>query len=155
MARDKRNIDVAGFANGLAVIERFKNGKAAGMFLDLARESVKIASSGVIRERLPRGKRGASRFHGGVDIAGGALSDVSQFFGGGRIGGVEIFCMKRSLPRAVDEMTEAAFMAIEPGQGFAGIFRRGAVVHGDEFFDNAHLFGLMRWDGDNPPSTGR
>jgi hypothetical protein len=46
-------------------------------------------------------------------------------------------------------------MAIEPRQGFAGIFRRGAVVHGHEFFDDAHLFGLMQWDDDNPQSTGR
>jgi hypothetical protein len=43
------------------------------------------------------------------------------------------------LPRAVDEMGETAFVVfVEPSQGFAGIFGSGAVVHGDEFFYDAH-----------------
>ena len=66
------------------------------------------------------------------------LGDFGQFFGGGRIRGVEIFCVERGLPCAMDEMAEAAFVTIEPGESFAGIFRGGAVVHGDEFFYDAH-----------------
>ena len=42
------------------------------------------------------------------------------------------------MPGAVDEMRETAVVMIEPGDGFAGIFGGGAVVHGDEFFYDAH-----------------
>ena len=47
MASDKRDVDVAGFADGLAVVERFEDGEAARVFLDLAGEGVEIAGAGV------------------------------------------------------------------------------------------------------------
>src|SRR5690348_12667276 len=138
MAGDERDIDVAGFADGLAVVESFEDGEAAGMFLDLASEGVEIAGAGVRRKRLPGGESRAGGFDSGVDVCGGALGDVGEFFGGGGIGGVEEFIFEGRLPRAVNEMAEAAVVMVEPGERFAGIFGGRAVVHGDEFFDDAH-----------------
>jgi hypothetical protein len=78
------------------------------------------------------------RFHGGVYVSSRTLCNVGEFFACRRIRGVEILGVERGLPSATDEMAEAAAVAIEPGESFAGIFGRGAVVHGDEFLDDAH-----------------
>ena len=40
VASDERNIDVAAFPDGFAVVESFENGEMAGMFLDLAGDGV-------------------------------------------------------------------------------------------------------------------
>jgi hypothetical protein len=40
MAGHERNIDVASFPDGFAVIDRFKNGEQARMFLDLPSNGV-------------------------------------------------------------------------------------------------------------------
>ena len=60
VAGDERDVDVAGFANGLAIVESFEDGEAAGVFLDLAGESVEVTRAGVGSERLPRGESGVN-----------------------------------------------------------------------------------------------
>src|SRR5579859_4940543 len=61
VASDERNINVAAFANGLAVIERFEDGEAAGMFLDLAGKRVEETGAGVERALARREERYARR----------------------------------------------------------------------------------------------
>ena len=87
---------------------------------------------------MPRGKSGACGADGGVNVLCGTLRDVGEFFCGGGIGGFEIICFGGGVPGAVDEMVEATLVAIEPGDGFSRIFGGRAVVHGDEFFCEAH-----------------
>ena len=76
VAGDERDVDVARFADGLAVVESFEDGKAAGVFLDLAGDGVEISRAGVGSERLPSWESVAGGFYGGVDVVGGALGDV-------------------------------------------------------------------------------
>ena len=76
MARHQRNIDVAGFADGLAVIERFQHGEQARVFLDLPRQRIEIARATVAAKRGPAGERGVGRLHRGVDVALIGLGDL-------------------------------------------------------------------------------
>src|ERR1700731_1641960 len=70
MPGNEGNIDVATFANRLSVVDSLENGKEAGMFLDQARERIKVTCSNVGSEGSPLRKRGARGPHGGVDIGG-------------------------------------------------------------------------------------
>src|SRR5215472_6196754 len=115
-------------------------------------------------QSLPRGQRSPSCFYGAVYILGRALRDCSEFFARRRVGGLKRDSRRRSLPVAVDEMTEAALVNVEPGQRLTRIFWRGTILHGHEFFDDAHRFlpaaflipaiiPLTQSGGDNPPNT--
>jgi hypothetical protein len=35
-------------------------------------------------------------------------------------------------------MSETPGVTVQPGESFARIFRRGAILHGHEFLDDAH-----------------
>src|SRR5215472_8315369 len=113
-------------------------------------------------QSLPGGQRSPSCFYGAVYILGRALCDRSKFFARRRVGGLKIDSGCRRLPVAVDEMTEAALVNLKPGQRLTRIFWRGTILHGHEFFDDAHRFlpaafliprPLTPSDGDNPPNT--
>ena len=56
----KRDVDVAAFADGFAVVESFQDGQAAGVLLDLAGQGVEVAGARVGSQGLPLrvGRRG-------------------------------------------------------------------------------------------------
>ena len=108
------------------------------MFLYLPRQRIEIARTRMRSKRLPRWQSSARGFHRTVDIQRGALRHRREFFTRGRIRGLEITPSRGGLPRAVNEMSEAPAVTVQPGKGFARILRRGAVLHGHEFFDDAH-----------------
>jgi len=74
VAGDERDVDVAGLADGFAVVEGFEDGEAAGVLLDLAGEGVEIAGSLVAGEGLPGGEGFCCCGYGGVDVGGEWLS---------------------------------------------------------------------------------
>ena len=140
MAGDQRDVEIAALADGLAIVHGLQNRQAARMFLHQARQGVEIARPRVIGERLPNRKRGASGLHGCADVGCGALSDGGERFAGGRIGRVEEFVLSGRVPFTGDKVADLAFVAIEPGERFARIFRRVAVLHRYEFFYDTHGF---------------
>src|SRR5215470_8801862 len=91
-------------------------------------------------QSLPRGQRSPSCFYGAVYILGRALCDRSEFFSRRRVGRLKRNSRCRSLPVAVDEMTKAALVNVKPGQRLTRILWRGTILHGHEFFDDAHQF---------------
>src|SRR5579871_3070797 len=114
MARDEWDVDVAALANWLAVIHRLKHREQAGMLLDQARESIKIASASMRSQSAPLRRSSSSGLHCGIDVSGAALSDAREFLAGRRIQSVEIFFPRRRLPRSADEQLKLALVAIEP-----------------------------------------
>src|SRR3989449_5142502 len=138
MPRYQRNIDVAAFSNRLAVIQCFENREPARMFLYLPRQRIEIARTHMRSEGLPRRQNSPRGFHRAIDIRCRSLRHRREFFTRGGIRGLEITPCCGRLPRAVNEMSEAPAVTVQPCQSFARILRRGTVLHGHEFFDDAH-----------------
>ena len=114
MARDKRNVDVAAFADWFSVVDRFENGKTPRMFLNLPRQRVQIFRAFVRRESLPDRQSCTCSFYGCVNIGGTSLRDFGDFFQGRGIGRFKIFSFGGRMPFAADEVAEAALVGIEP-----------------------------------------
>src|SRR5581483_8411842 len=127
VAGDERDVDVAGLADGLAVVHGLEHGETAGPLLHLAREGVEIACALVTGERLPAGKGSASGFDGEVDVCGVTLRDLGEDFAGRGIlrleGGRDLG------PGAIDEVAKAARVGGEPLVYFAGVFGSWTVFH--------------------------
>ena len=143
VAGDERDVDVAGLADGLAVVHGLEHGEAARVLLDLAREGVEIAGALVAGERLPAGKGSAGGFDGAVDIGGVGLRDLGEDFAGRGILGLERGADLG--PLAVDVVAEAALVRVEPLVHFARIFGCWAVFHRLKLLHNAacHLLPLF------------
>ena len=110
MAGDKRNVDVAALANGLAVVHGFEHGEAARMLLHLAGQRVEIASAFVAAESLPCGQSFASGGDGGVDVVDVAESDLCQYVAGRRVAGGHVLAADGRNECTADELIEAAVM---------------------------------------------
>jgi hypothetical protein len=52
------------------------------------------------------------------------------------------------MPRTIDEVVEAVSVTLQPGLRFFRIFGSGAVLHGYEFFSDAHAYRLNSVCGD-------
>src|ERR1700687_5774768 len=138
MPRYQRNIDVAAFTKRLAVIKCFENREPARMLQNLPRQRIEIARTRMRSEELPRRQCSPCGFHRAIDIRCRSLRHRREFFTRGRIRGLEITPSGGRLPRAVNEMSEAPAVTVQPSQSFARILRRGAILHGHEFLDDAH-----------------
>ena len=138
MPRYQRDIDVAAFANRLAIVECFEHREPARMFLHLPGQRIQITRTRMWSEGLPRRQGSARGLHRAIHVCHGSLRHCSEFFASGRICGVEIGACHGCLPCAVNEMSEAAVVTIQPCKSLARVFWRGAVLHGHKFFDNAH-----------------
>src|SRR5258708_4749862 len=92
------------------------------------------------RQRLPRRQSFSRGLNTGVNIRRRALSNRSNFLSACRVGRIEEHAVRRLMPCAVDEVSKAPAMAIEPGQRLFGIFRRWAIFHREELFGYAHSF---------------
>src|SRR5882724_4508760 len=68
------------------------------------------------------------------------MGDGGDFFAGRGVVGVEGFV--GLLRCSVNEMVEAAVVAVQPDEGVFWIFWGGAVFHGYEIFGDAHLLTL-------------
>src|SRR5438445_9332884 len=99
---------------------------------------MKVARTRVRSQSLPRGQCSPRRFYRRVNVGRRSLSHCRELLASRRIRRVEISSCRWRLPRAVDEVPEAATVAVEPCKSLARIFGRWAVLHGHEFFDNAH-----------------
>src|SRR5580658_2317081 len=135
---DERDINIAALADWFAVVYGFENGEQARMFLHQPGQCVEKAGPRVRSKCAPLRRGRACRAHGSIDVRGGTLSNGGQLFAGRRIECVEIFSRGRGLPGSVDEVGEAAAMAVQPALRFLGIFGSRAVLHGQKFFGDTH-----------------
>src|ERR1700757_2446506 len=140
MTRHKWDIDVAAFANRFAVVQRFEHREPARMFLHLPGQRIKIPCTRMWSEGLPRRKGSACGLHCAINVCCRSLRNGCKFLASGGVRCVEIAACRGRLPCAVDEMSEAAAMAVQPRKGLARVLWRRPILHGHEFFDDAHSF---------------
>ena len=136
VAGDEGDIDVAGLADGLAVVDGFEDGELAGVLLYLAGEGVKVTGALVAGECLPAGEGGAGGFDGRVDDGGVGVGDGGDEVAGGGVRCGEGLAL-RGGPLAVDEVAEGAFVLVEPAGDLGGVFGGGTVFHAFELFHDA------------------
>ena len=139
VARHQRHVDIARFADRLAVVERFDHGEQAGVALHHARQGVQVAGARMAADGEPVFLGGARGGNCCVNVSLRALRDARQRLAGGRFIGVEQRACRGGRERAVDEMAEAVAVARQPGARVGVAFRGRAVVHGVEVVFNARL----------------
>ncbi len=135
MPDGQRHVDVAGFADRLAVIEGFHDSQQARMFLHQPRDGVEGAGA-LVAGFGPRGLRLAGGFDGFGDFIRGAFGDTCQLLASGGIAGGEIVAPRA--PFAIDVMARYGAMIGQPLQGLGCAFGGGAVIHGVEDFLDGH-----------------
>ena len=113
---DERDVDVARFADRLAVIEALE-------------QRVQVARSRVAGEACPGRERGAGRGHRGADIRRACLDHARQLGAGRRIDDVEAAPVLPFHPAAAYVQPELAAVPGDPLQRRLIGFRRGAVCH--------------------------
>src|SRR6266446_5619490 len=109
MPRYERYINVAAFADGLPIVQSFQHRQTPRMFLYLPRQRIQIFRAFMTREFLPTSQRGSSRLHRRVYIRYAPLRDISEFFSGRRIAGLEILSVHGRAPLAANKMSESPF----------------------------------------------
>src|SRR2546429_4895425 len=110
----QRDIDVAAFTNRLAVIQCFEYREPARMFLYLPRQRIEIARTRMRGKGLPRRQSSPRGFYRAIDIRCRSLRHRREFFTRGAIRGLEITPCRGRLPRAVNEMSEAPALTVQP-----------------------------------------
>ncbi len=132
MTRDERDIDVAGFADRLAIVQRFKDSKQPAFLLDLARDGIEIFGALEPGQLRPARKGGAGGFDGLFHFGFARLGDVGQLFAIGRI--VRGKCFARLGETAIDEMAELFSVRSQPIEGRASGFGSRTVFEGFKDF---------------------
>jgi len=132
MAGDERDVDIAGFADRLAIVQGLYDGEQAGVALHQPRQGVEEPRPGMAGKFGPGWLRRVRGGDGVVDIRGAGLSDFGERARGGRIEALENGVGIRRSPIAADKEAEAPVMAVEPFLGFGCVLWRRAIVHAVE-----------------------
>src|SRR5437016_6238602 len=116
VSSDEWNVDVARFADGLAVVHGLEHGKQARVLLNQPSKCVQVTRATVPAERSPDIKYLVCCGNSGVDVVLVALRNARKRLGCGRIDRLEIFTTVWLAPLAIDEMTECARVLFQPAQ---------------------------------------
>ncbi|MGY4199303.1 hypothetical protein ACVIM9_008644 [Bradyrhizobium sp. USDA 4520] len=148
MARSERHVEIAGFPDRLAVVDRLQHGEQPGVTLQHARQRIEMTRATVTAKLCPRCLRGACGADRRLDIGSSALRDARQRLARGRLGRREVFAGVRRCELAGDEMPERGAMPRQPGACLAVRLRRGAILHGLEIACDAHRWSFIPRGGD-------
>ena len=129
VASDERNIDVAGLADRLAVVEALEHGEQPGMFLHRARQGVEVARPGVAGEARPGGQGGTRGGDGGVHVRCAGLDDPGERGARRRVDDVEAAAVLPRHPPAAHVEPERAAVTGKPLQDRLIGLRRRPVLH--------------------------
>ena len=121
MRSGHRHVEVAGFLDRLAAVERLGDGELTGAVLQQAGDAEEIFRALGAGEFTPRLERGGGGLIGGIDIGGSGEGDFREFLLVARADGVEIVAGLGRDELAVDEQAVARL-----DEGRRG-FRRGIV----------------------------
>ncbi|CCV04004.1 hypothetical protein MESS2_1190004 [Mesorhizobium metallidurans STM 2683] len=138
MADCQRHVDVAAFADRLAIVDRFQHREQALVALHGAADGVQHFRA------LIAGGRGPFRqgFRGGrnrrVDIGYTGIRHLGQQLAGGGIAGLESLAACGGFPVATNEQHLAEIARCQPGIGLIPRLRRRAIFHGVIAFENVH-----------------
>ena len=106
MSCHQRNINIAGFADGLAIVHAFQHGKQPAVFLDLARQRVQIAGTAMSAYCHPAFQginRSANR---GIHVRRVAVCHLGEQFAVGRAAGFKILTRIRLVPFTGNEVIQ-------------------------------------------------
>mmetsp|Transcript_22535 Transcript_22535/g.36541 ORF Transcript_22535/g.36541 Transcript_22535/m.36541 type:complete len:378 (+) Transcript_22535:9097-10230(+) len=133
----QRHVDIAGLADGFAIVQRFENREQATVFLQKACNGIKDARAGVAAGFGPFWLGGTGGFDGDVDIRLGGLGQGCERLA---IGGITAFETVTGFGKgAIDEVAKARTLINNPRQCVARGFRGGAIVHGLEDVFDGHV----------------
>ena len=138
MPGHQRDIDIARFADRLAIIQRLEHGQRPAVFLHQPRQPIENARPAMPRQGGPVRLRAARRGNRQIEIGFAALGDFGQHFTGRRIDRLEPRTRTRRHPVAVDKMAETPLVTVEPGDDRCRPLGGGAVIHRVEKFGDAH-----------------
>ena len=127
MALCERDIDVAAFADRLAVIKRFENCKQACVLLHQARDGIDVAGTPCATQCGPFPLGLACRGDGGIDIVLACLAQRCQGLAICRVLAVKPVSRGGELP--IDEVAKTGPLVDQPRQSVGSTFRSGAIVH--------------------------
>ena len=139
MPGDERDINVAGLADRLPVIECFEHREEAFALLDVPGNRVEITRTGMAGQCGPcrEGRRGGA--DGGVDITSGAFGDVGKRFIACGVHDAKRAAFRRLHKGATNIVTKAVPMVFEPFPHGRFGFRSRAILHCvQNFFDGGH-----------------
>ena len=133
--RHERQVDVAGFLDGLAVVDRLEDGQFAGSLLDRAGDAVQVLGPLGPRQPGPRSLGSTRRDDRGVDVQGPGADHFGQHFLGGGVHRLERGAVARLDEAAADEEAVRRF----DGDDVTRLGRGGVLPRrSDEVGDGAH-----------------
>ena len=138
MPGDEGHVDVARFADRLAVVERFEHGEQACVPLHHAGERIEMPRSHRAACGLPCRLRRACGLHGGMHVGRAALRDLRERFACRRCAHGELLARFARLPPAADEMAEPSVVPGEPRACGLIVLGGGRVIHCLKILGNAH-----------------
>ena len=94
VAGDQRHINIARFADGLAVVQAFDHCQQACVLLNVASDGVEVTRALMWTEGRPGLVGAASGRYGGVDVGGAGVGDLCQGFAARRVGDGESSCLR-------------------------------------------------------------
>ena len=126
MPRHQRHVDVAAFTDRLAVVERFKHGKEAFAFLDVAGKRVKPLRPFMARKPAPAGLCRAGGLHRPGHVPGASRRHLGQHLARRGVRRGEGLAGLREGP--VDEMAKGS-ARLQPGPHLARCLGGRAILH--------------------------
>jgi len=137
VARGQRQVGVAGFADGLAIVQRLEHREQARVLLQQARERIHDLRAAMPTQGDPARLRAARGGDGAFDVVLRRLRHLGQLAAvGGIVGGEGRAGLA---PGVVDEQAEAAAMLVQPRERFLGTLWCRTVIHGvQNLFDCWH-----------------
>ena len=138
MARGQRHVEIAGFPDRFAVVDRLQHRKQSRVTLQHARQGIEMAGTAMAAELCPWQLRRARGADGGLDIGGDALRDPGQRLAGGRLDRRQMLARSGGCEFAGDEMPERRLVPFQPGARLAVRLGRRTIVHGVKVMRDTH-----------------
>ena len=133
----QRDVDVARFPNGFAVVQGFQHCEQAGVLLQQTGQRIKVFRTPVTTQFFPLRLGLACGGNGGLHVLRSGLGQCGQRFARGRVFRQEP--VARIGEFAIDEMAEPVTLIDQPSQCLGCGFGGGAVVHGLENLFDSHM----------------
>jgi hypothetical protein len=125
---NERDVDVAGLADGLAVVERLQDGKEPAVLQDLPGQRVQIPGPGMTTESPPLGLGRSGGTNRPVHVARTGLGQPPDRLAGRRVQRLEGLSLTLR-PSAGDKQSETPAVTFQPGVCRPHRLRGGTVRH--------------------------
>ncbi len=130
VAGDEGNVEIAGLADRLPVVQALEHGQQPRVPLHLSRERIEVARARVRLECRPTRTGGGCGGDRRVDVRLASLRHARQHGLRCGIDRLEVGAVRRGRPHSIDEVAEAAAVVLfDPLECGSVAFRRRPVLH--------------------------